>query len=62
MKDPGFFFKNVISKWPHVRESKTVLDSGFHAVDSGFPGTGFQSLAVELGFWIAVVIIKMGVL
>ena len=20
---------------PHVRESKTVLDSGFHAVDSG---------------------------
>ena len=21
---------------PHVRESKTVLDSGFHAVDSGF--------------------------
>ena len=21
---------------PHVREFKTVLDSGFHAVDSGF--------------------------
>ena len=21
---------------PHVRESKKVLDSGFHAVDSGF--------------------------
>ena len=21
---------------PHVRESKTVLDSGFHAKDSGF--------------------------
>ena len=21
---------------PHVRETKTVLDSGFHAVDSGF--------------------------
>ena len=21
---------------PHVRESMTVLDSGFHAVDSGF--------------------------
>ena len=21
---------------PHVRESKTVMDSGFHAVDSGF--------------------------
>ena len=27
---------------PHVRESMTVLDSGFHAVDSGFlfSGTG----------------------
>ena len=32
---------------PHVRKSKTVLDSGFQAVDSGFPGTGFQSLSVE---------------
>ena len=21
---------------PHIRESKTVIDSGFHAVDSGF--------------------------
>ena len=21
---------------PHIRESKTILDSGFHAVDSGF--------------------------
>ena len=31
----------------HVKESKTVLDSGFHAADSGF-----QSLSVELGFWI----------
>ena len=27
---------------PHVRESKTVLDSGFHAMDSRFQGTGFQ--------------------
>ena len=24
---------------PHVRESKTILDSGFHAVDSGIPDT-----------------------
>ena len=40
---------------PHVRESKTDLDSGFHAVDCGFAGTGFQSLSVELGFWIAIV-------
>ena len=36
----------------HLRESKTVLDSGFHAVDSVSLSTGFQSLPVELGFWI----------
>ena len=31
----------------HVRESKTVYDSGFHAMDSGFriPGTGFRILS-----------------
>ena len=26
---------------PHARESKTVLASGFHAVDFRIPGTGF---------------------
>ena len=26
---------------PHARESKTVLDSGFHAVDFRIPGTRF---------------------
>ena len=26
----------------HVRETKTVLDSGFHALDSGFQGPGFR--------------------
>ena len=31
------------------------LESGFHAIDSGIPGTGFQdSLSVELGFRIAI--------
>ena len=46
-----------ISESPHVRESKTVLDSGFHTVDSGFQvldssicqwnlDSGFQSLLV----------------
>ena len=34
----------------HLRESKTVLDSGFR-----IPGTGFQYLSVELGFWIPIV-------
>ena len=35
---------------PNVRESRTVLDSGLHAEDSGF-----QYLSVELGFWVPVV-------
>ena len=42
---------------PHVRESKTVLDSGFHAVNSGSSDwipellelhSGFQSPAIQL--------------
>ena len=46
--------KTVNSVSPYVRESKKVLDSGFHAMDSGFfvTGTfdsGFQSL-VGSGF------------
>ena len=41
---------------PHARESKTVVDSGFHAVESGFrAGTGRLCLSVELGFWIPIV-------
>ena len=37
---------------PHARESKTVVDSGFHAVESGFrAGAGHQSLFVS-GTWI----------
>ena len=34
---------------PYVRFSNTILDSGFHAVDSKFQDSGIQSLA---GFWI----------
>ena len=34
---------------PHVRESRTGLDSGFHAVDSGF-----QSYSLELGLRILI--------
>ena len=40
----------------HVRGSKTVLDSGLHAVDSG---TGFQSLSV--GTWIIRIPIVRGI-
>ena len=41
---------------PNVRESKTILDSGIHAMDS-CPETAIQILCylVELGFWIPVV-------
>ena len=39
---------------PHIREFKAVLDSEFLALDSGFPGAGFQSLSLELGFWITI--------
>ena len=37
-------------KLPHVRESKTVLDSGFHAVDSGFKVLDSRSFSVEFRF------------
>ena len=40
---------------PHVRESKTVLDSGFHAVDSEFQLLDSRSYTVELGFRIPIV-------
>ena len=40
---------------PHVRESKTVLDSGFHAVDFGSQLLDSRSYTVELGFQIPIV-------
>ena len=46
-------FSNFIS--PLVRESKTLLDSGFHAVDSGFQLLDSRSFSVELGFQIRIV-------
>ena len=39
---------------PLERESRAVLDSGFHAANSRFQVTGFQSLSMELGFWIPI--------
>ena len=41
----------------HVRGFKTVLNPGFHAVDSGFQllDSSLWSLPVELGFWIPIV-------
>ena len=46
---------NLPSDSPHVRESKTVLDSGFQAVDSGFQLLDSRSYTVELGFRIPIV-------
>ena len=46
------------NKWKNsynVRESKTLLDSGFHAVDSGFYLLDSRSFSVELGFRIRIV-------
>ena len=40
---------------PPVRESKAVLDSGFHAVDSWFQVLNSDSLSVEIGFRIPIV-------
>ena len=40
---------------PHVRECKTVLDSGLHAVDSGFRVVDSRSFSVEVGFRIPIV-------
>ena len=38
---------------PHVTESKTGLDSGFHALNSGFPVLDSRPL-VKFGFWIPI--------
>ena len=38
-----------------MRESRTVLDSGFYDCGIHIPNTGFQYLSVELGFWNPVV-------
>ena len=40
---------------PYVRESKTVLESEFHAVDSGFQLLDSRSFSMKLGLRISVV-------
>ena len=40
---------------PHVRGSRTVLDSGFQAVDSGFQVMDSSICQYLLGFWISIV-------
>ena len=45
---------SLSSRSPYVRVSRTVLNSGFHAVD---PASmyWFQYLSLELGFWVPIV-------
>ena len=46
----------LVSSSPHGRESKTVLDSGFHAVDSGSKDRILERLCQwKLGFRIQIV-------
>ena len=46
----------LVSSSPHGRESKTVLDSGFHAVDSGTKDRIPERLCQwKLGFRIQIV-------
>ena len=40
----------------HVRECKTVLNSRFHAINSGIPDTGFE--VVVCGTWIRVIMVN----
>ena len=46
---------SLSNRSPYVRVSRTVLNSGFHAVD---PDSRYwlQYLSVELGFWVPIVI------
>ena len=44
----------VLKTSPNERASKTILDSEFHAIDSGFQVLDSKSLSVELGFRILI--------
>ena len=43
-RNPCLFLSSPVSRYlsPDVRESMTVLDSGFHDMDSGFQHSGFR--------------------
>ena len=55
LKLRGVMFASRLGLETDVRESKTVLDSGFHALDSKFQLLDFRSFLVELGSWIPIV-------
>ena len=55
LKLRGVVFARRLGLETDVRESKTVLDSGFHALDSKFQLLDSRSFSVELGSWIPIV-------
>ena len=46
-------------KLPHVRESKTVLNSKFHSVDFGFKVLDSRSFSVEFRFRISYAVFRI---
>ena len=56
LKLRGVVFARRLGLETDVRESKTVLDSGLHALDSKFQLLDSRSFSVELGSWIPIVI------
>ena len=46
-----FFLCNL---WTHVRESRTILESGFQVADSGFQELDSDCVSVELGFRVSI--------
>ena len=51
----GVVFASRLGLENDVRESKTVLDSGLHALDSKFQLLDSRSFSVERGSWIPIV-------
>ena len=49
-------YKSASLQSAFIAHLQEIVHIGFHAVHSGFriPGTGFQSLSVELGFCISI--------
>ena len=57
---PEFIFSSLISEFSlQVRGSKTVLDSGFHAVDCEFQLLDSRSYTAELGFRILTAVFRI---
>ena len=54
-KRTRYYVSCIVNFSPQLREYKTVLDSGFHALESGFQLPDSKPFLVELGFRIPIV-------